>query len=132
MFKTNYMREPYLDVIKNDKYRVALSRFRASSHTLEIERGRYTRPITHEQDRLCAVCNVIENEMHFLMACEINSHYRAEMFRNITALYSEFSELSVTDQFLFLLKSNDEYVLNQLAKFVFKSFKWRNERLQIL
>ena len=33
--------ESYLDTIKNTKYRVILSKFRLSSHDLEIERGRY-------------------------------------------------------------------------------------------
>ena len=40
-FKQCYVTEPYLYLVKNKKYRMALSRFRSSSHTLEIERGRY-------------------------------------------------------------------------------------------
>ena len=51
--KSNYQLEPYLYLVKNPKYRIAISRFRASSHMLEIERGRHTRPITPLDGRLC-------------------------------------------------------------------------------
>ena len=36
--------EPYLHMLKNHKYRVAVAQLRTSSHTLAIERGRYSRP----------------------------------------------------------------------------------------
>ena len=42
--KTNFQQEPYLYLIKEHKHRVALSRLRASSHTLDIECGRHDRP----------------------------------------------------------------------------------------
>ncbi len=41
MFKTKFELEPYLHIIKQSKYRIALSKFRLSSHNLEIEQGRY-------------------------------------------------------------------------------------------
>ena len=46
LFKDKFFLEPYLIHVKNDKHRIALSKFRCSSHMLEIERGRYTNPIT--------------------------------------------------------------------------------------
>ena len=51
--KFEYKCEPYLNLIKIPKYRIAFSRFRAGSHSLEIERGRYTNPKTPVEDRLC-------------------------------------------------------------------------------
>ena len=42
LFKKKFGCEFYLSSIKNQKYRVAMSRFRSSSHPLEIEHGRYT------------------------------------------------------------------------------------------
>ena len=38
-FKTRYELEPYLYLVKNPKYRIAISKLRSSSHMLEIERG---------------------------------------------------------------------------------------------
>ena len=53
---------------KNEKkYRNALSRVICSSHRLEIESGRWHRPVRKPVDeRKCKNCNVVENEFHFL------------------------------------------------------------------
>ena len=59
--------EPYLYRISTLRYRNALTRLRTSSHTLKIERGRYTIPKTPVSDRLCRTCNVTEDEIHFLL-----------------------------------------------------------------
>ena len=68
-FKHNFNLEGYLDVIQENKFKIALSRFRLSSHSLEIERGRYTN--VPREDRICKVCNssFVENEYHFLLVC---------------------------------------------------------------
>ena len=41
--KAQYAKEKYLDLIFNPTYRIAESKLRASSHSLEIERGCYAR-----------------------------------------------------------------------------------------
>ena len=41
LYKQVIKYEPYLSLIKNTKNRIILSKFRLSSHDLEIERGRY-------------------------------------------------------------------------------------------
>ena len=46
IYKTVYEMEPYIYLVKNPQYRIAISKIRTISHKLEIERGRYTRPIT--------------------------------------------------------------------------------------
>ena len=71
IFKYTFNLEPYLDIITNKRFKIALSRFRLSSHNLEIERGRY-----HNIDReniICKFCNLkaIENEFHFLLICPL-------------------------------------------------------------
>ena len=55
--------QPYLDKVVTGKFRVALSKLRLSSHRLLIESGRWNRPqpIPREQ-RLCAICNYLEDE----------------------------------------------------------------------
>ena len=42
--KFSFEQEHYLHLIKEQRYRIALSRLRTNSHTLEIERGRHDRP----------------------------------------------------------------------------------------
>ena len=41
MFKHDLIFENYLDCIADQKLRVALCKFRVSSHKLEFEKGRY-------------------------------------------------------------------------------------------
>ena len=59
--KTAFRPEPYLYLVREAPYRNAIAQIRASSHTLAIERGRYTRPKTPIQERLCMSCGVIED-----------------------------------------------------------------------
>ena len=45
--KISFRTEPYICLVKDKRYRHAISRFRCSSHMLHIEKGRYTRPKPH-------------------------------------------------------------------------------------
>ena len=49
-----------------------ISKIRCSNHTLEIEKGRHTKPKTDPQERFCKICQdgSIEDENHFLIECE--------------------------------------------------------------
>ena len=67
-----------LDLMKNsqiyhsmlsDYYRIILSRWRLSNHSLNIETGRYTKPITLRENRICTLCKVLENEEHVVFNC---------------------------------------------------------------
>ena len=63
------MPEPYL-FFNIPKFRYAISRLRLSSHHLEIETGRYTRPFTPANQRFCAACpGKVGDEYHFLTEC---------------------------------------------------------------
>ena len=52
-FKTDFTREAYLQHSNTRKYFTNISRFRTSSHSLHIETGRHTIPITSISDRIC-------------------------------------------------------------------------------
>ena len=62
----------YLDVLNIMKYRKSLSRLRLSSHRLEVKVCRWAKPnkIPY-QNRKCKVCNVLEDEFHFLVECPL-------------------------------------------------------------
>ena len=53
----------------SDFYRIILSRWRLSNHRLNIETGRYTKPITLRENRICTLCKVLENEEHVIFNC---------------------------------------------------------------
>ena len=74
-YKSQYVTEKYFDLVSNLKYRIAVSKLRASSHNLEIERGRYTRPKVSPENRLCPLCYVVDNEIQFVVRCRINETF---------------------------------------------------------
>ena len=76
IFKHNYNIEIYLSCIKESKYRIALARFRTSSHNLSIEKDRHIN-LTRDQ-RLCKSCNMktIESLSLEKEICEIWITYK--------------------------------------------------------
>ena len=64
MYKLEFGMEKNLDLITHTRYRIAITRLRTSSHTLEIERDRHTVPRT-PNERLCCVYKLVEDEEHF-------------------------------------------------------------------
>ena len=60
----------------DDTKRKTVTRWRLSSHKLKIETGRYSRPYTKRDDRLCKVCNVIEDESHAIYDCKAHNIIR--------------------------------------------------------
>ena len=125
LFKERHIMEPYLYLVKEAKYRVAISRLRASSHPLEIERGRYTRPKTPVTERLCPCCNAIEDEHHFLLNCKIYDQDRDIMFSEISTKYENICEIESRNRFKFLLTNDDTLILNALGKFIYTAFQRR-------
>ena len=99
MHKSQYVTDAHLVLISNPKHRIALSRLRASSHNLEIERGRYTRPITKPGERLCPVCHVVDNEIHFISRFRINENLRVLLWNKITVIQPEFQQLMIMANF---------------------------------
>ena len=69
LYKMNFGTECYLEHISKPKFRIALSKLRASSHDLEVERGRYVPPKLDTTKRLCISCHVTEDEEHFVTDC---------------------------------------------------------------
>ena len=64
--------QPYLEHLNVNKFSQALSKIRVSSHRLEIEAGRWARPhSTPINDRKCLVCQVLEDEYHFIIECQM-------------------------------------------------------------
>ena len=94
LFKIGFECESYLSLVKNSKYRIALSKFRTSCHSLKVERGRYTNPITPLERRLCFVCREIEDEIHLIMHCQLFETERLDLFGRVgniwTCLFSHF------------------------------------------
>ena len=125
--KHDFGYEQYMSLISNKKYRIAMTRFRASSHSLEVERGRYTIPVTPIINRLCHRCGVIEDELHFLLNCRLYDADRHTLFDKILGIHPNFTSLADPNKFVFLLSNKEARILTWVGKFIYDSFNKRTE-----
>ena len=112
--------EKYLFGVKNNKYRTALAKLRSSSHTLAIETGRHSRPKLQVHERLCQVCQCIEDETHLMIGCEINTDERSHLFTRVTRVYPAFESLPNVEKCRFLLSNQDNQIMTWVGKFIYK------------
>ena len=128
-FKLNFGLESYLLLIKDHKLRKCMSKFRLSSHELNIEKGRHTKPKTKLEDRLCTLCDLfeVEDELHLLMYCKSYELERMMLFEKISGT------IPLTDDkeclFTKLMSCTEENVIFSLCKFLVKCFKTRKLQL---
>ena len=120
MFKTEFGSEKYIEAISDCSYSIAMTKLRSSSHTLEVERGRYTKPKTNICERLCPVCNVIEDKIHFLANCKLYDAERTHFFGKVTAKIQNLHELNDADKFILLMSTKDKQILVWTGKFIYK------------
>ena len=105
----------------------AISKLRASSHILEIERGRYTKPKVPSHLRLCKLCNIVEDEEHFVTECVINTSERLHLLERIRSIYPDVDSLDKMQMFVLLMGSADAQIQKWFGKFLYQSFIiWNN------
>jgi hypothetical protein len=125
-FKTSFGFEQYLSEVKNDSHRRSLAKLRCSNHKLAIETGRYTRPLTPRNDRLCQLCHSgeVEDEGHFLLSCHFYSDLRSSLIS--PHLNSNILKIPPLLQTGYILNSGNETIL-AAAKFCFLAFAARHD-----
>ncbi len=109
-FKRSIYIENYLVMSTNNNSipkRKDFTKLRISAHQLRIETGRYSRPKTPVEKRICQFCDTqsVESELHFLLDC---SHYKAErdtFFKTLNS-FTDFSSLDAEDRFHFIMTYN--------------------------
>ena len=114
--------ESYLDLMKNVKTRVAVTKMRISCHLLPIESGRYKN--IPRVERLCPLCNRSEmgDEFHYLLKCTHSSlsHIRGTCIF-LESLYStnaNFANMSYKALFLYIMSMCDQNILNLSASYI--------------
>ena len=122
------MFEPYLK-LNSRKDRQIISKFRTSCHDLEIERGRYSG--VKAEDRKCKICsaNAVEDELHFVLKCDILSDIRSPYITKLTTSFPNISKLSDEMKFIWIMSSEDPLVLSTLSKLLNSLFEKRRELL---
>ena len=90
-----------------------------SDHWLHIETGRY-KTIPRPQ-RLCNICNVLEDEEHFLLYCDKYKDFRISLFNKIKDKFdNQFLSLSPLEKIILLLDPKKE-LLSDIGAFLQQS-----------
>ena len=126
-FKGDYVLEPYLSCIKIDRHRHALSKFRCSSHFLEVERARHQNCIPPIWERTCPFCPyAVDDELHLLLFCSRNRELRGQFLNILFDNQPDIAEMHHSDKFVSIMSSTNHILLQALGKYIFESFKIRN------
>lgn len=99
-----------------------MSRLRMSSHRLQVESGRWHKPASIPlPERKCIICNVLEDEFHFILECSVYKYLRSIYIRPY------FWKRPNIIKFKQLMTSTNKNTVRSLATFIFKSFEKRND-----
>ena len=100
--------------IKNTEHRRQVTKFRLSDHKLRIETGRFEN--ISEKNRFCPFCpNMIENEVHMLLACPIYKRGRKNLLDTVSTENPEFTSYPDDEKFVFLMKNISPVVAKYIA-----------------
>ena len=125
LYKSTFKTETYVKLNMRRDQRRILSQFRSCNLPLAIETGRYTKPKTPLQDRICKVCsmNSIEDETHFLIDCDFHNDLRYDLFESASILNENFHHLNSEEKLCFLMDS--VVVQFNIANYLLASFRRR-------
>ena len=106
-----------------------LSRYRTSAHTLRIETGRYTVPITPLSQRKCVYCvnGACDTEQHFILFCETFKLKRQCFFGRLDALYPTFLTLNDEQRLSVVLCPSTLEIAKCVSKYLGIMTKTRKE-----
>ena len=105
-----------LDMIQILSHRIAFAPLVTSSHRLKVEAGRWARPVTPVEERLCDQCKKLDDEYHFLLECNKFSVLRT---RFIPRYYYVRQSMF---KFVQLINSMNCKTVRQLGKYIYHAF----------
>ena len=120
----NFKYQTYLDALHIAKLQQNMTRFRVSSHRLEVETERWTKPEkTPLDNRKCKICHTLEDEYHFVLECTLYGGLRKQY---ISKYYWNHPSML---KFVQLCSSENKKIQKKLSWSIFKAFKIRGEIL---
>jgi hypothetical protein len=129
--KHHFVKENYLNSINQHILRKKLANLRLSSHSLNIETGRYVQGVNRlpPEERLCVKCDLkkCENEFHFVIECPYYTSLRESMLSVMSKKYAFISTYNNIDKYHWLICNQDDFVNYHFAKFLKDAFKLRGQ-----
>ena len=105
----------------------AIAKLRLQSNRLEIVSGRFTRPKTPPELRICKSCkDGVDDEKHFLLHCKLLSDLRTDLFDAIYGIYPIFINLSDAEKIRLILHPHSDELATVIGTFIINAFKLRN------
>ena len=101
--------------------RIAITKMRTRSHSLETERGRLTNPKTPIQLGVCLLGKETEDEKHVVLSCKKNEIERLELFQKISGRHEYFINSTSDEKYYYMFTNSDPYILSCLGKFLYRS-----------
>ena len=114
LFKQKFSMEPYLLMITNKESRRKLSKLRCGNLDLAIETGRYKKQAVEE--RLCLNCNKVEDELHFLMECELFTIVREKFFKDLLEIDPNLKSDDKKQMFISLMSTDNCFIVKKVSK----------------
>ena len=118
----------YRSMVKSNKYRICLTKFRVSSNRLRIEVGCHQRPKLPLEKRICTFCNKneIDDEVHLVKNCQFHNEKRHILLNKIQR---HFKSINHEDLFTPLVQSDYSEVQHAFGKFLYSCFYKRQQTL---
>ena len=108
-------------------HRKNISRLRLQSTRLGIVTGRYTRPVTPREERLCDTCKEVDDENNLLFTCKATEKIRQKALSEGDAVITNFSNLSVDERFELLIYPRNISVAMLSGKLITAALKTRRQ-----
>ena len=124
-FKSRFGVEAYVKINLPREQRREYARLRCGVLPIHIETGRFQRPKTPVNERLCTLCDLhqVEDEKHFLLGCPVYAPLRQTMLQTANNVIPDFRQTNQHDQFTRLCKN--PHVSFIVAKSTFLMYKLR-------
>ena len=95
-----------------------MSKIRMSSHQLEIEAGRWHRPLSIPlDDRKCRICVTLEDGFHFILECTLFEDLRKRYIKRY------FWVRPNIPKFVELMTSGNKHIIRNLGNYTFECFR---------
>ena len=120
--KSNFGPEQYLFDVKDQRYRTAITKLCASSHILEIERVRYSKPMAPSHLRMCKKCNMVEDEEQVVTKCAKNVTERSQLLAKVRCIFHDIDLLKTKQWSVSLMCSVDKHIQKWFGRSIHQSF----------
>ena len=126
--KMNPGTENYVKLNISRQQRSTMAKFRNGTFPINIETGRHKQQPLEE--RVCHHCNILEDEMHYLLHCPLYSRNRRDLYQQFEDILN-INPQDLEDAEIFFLLLNITKMVKPTTTFIQEAYEVRKNSLQI-